>query len=186
MVTFVIPLPGVHCFRHKINTGPAEDATFRPTVGRKCAAIIIVCHAPRLQGETITGLSQHQRKFSNVANEHHLLCLFGGGLKRDRPGDGRNRWLTAGPTTSVKFVLNGSFAQCFHYFCFNLLPRCPSAWQPTPAEAPLNRCAKSVQTTGTNSLSLTVIASQDEAWECARMVLRWTRSARSMLCPISA
>jgi hypothetical protein len=33
-----------------------------------------------LQGATFTGLSQHQRKFSNVANEHHFLCLLGGDL----------------------------------------------------------------------------------------------------------
>jgi len=30
-----------------------------------------------LQGATFTGLPQYQRKFSNVANEHHFLCLLG-------------------------------------------------------------------------------------------------------------
>jgi len=30
-----------------------------------------------LQGETFTGLPQHQRKFSNVANEHHFPCMLG-------------------------------------------------------------------------------------------------------------
>jgi len=27
-----------------------------------------------------TGPSHHQRKFSNVASEHHFLCLLGGGV----------------------------------------------------------------------------------------------------------
>jgi hypothetical protein len=27
-----------------------------------------------LQGKTFTGLSQHPRKFPNVASEHHFLC----------------------------------------------------------------------------------------------------------------
>jgi hypothetical protein len=44
-----------------------------------------------LQGATFTGLSQYQRKFSNVASEHHFLCLLGSDLQRDRLGDGRNR-----------------------------------------------------------------------------------------------
>jgi hypothetical protein len=30
-----------------------------------------------LQGKTFSGLSQHQRKFSNVANEHHFQCRLG-------------------------------------------------------------------------------------------------------------
>jgi hypothetical protein len=30
-----------------------------------------------LQGETFTGRPQHQRKFSNVASEHHFPCLLG-------------------------------------------------------------------------------------------------------------
>ena len=71
---------------------------------------IIIWHAPHLQGATFTGLSQHQRKFSNVANEHHFLCLLGGDLQGDHLGDGRNRCLTARPT-SVKFVLEGSRGQ---------------------------------------------------------------------------
>jgi hypothetical protein len=29
-----------------------------------------------LQGQTFTGPAQHRRKLSNVANEHHLLCLL--------------------------------------------------------------------------------------------------------------
>jgi hypothetical protein len=33
---------------------------------------IIICHAPRLQGETFIGLSLYQRKFSDVASEHHF------------------------------------------------------------------------------------------------------------------
>jgi hypothetical protein len=33
---------------------------------------IIVRHPPRLQGETFTGLSQQQRKFSDVASVHHF------------------------------------------------------------------------------------------------------------------
>jgi hypothetical protein len=44
----------------------------------ECGAKIIIRHAPRLQGESFTGLSQHQRKFSNVASEHHFLGLSGG------------------------------------------------------------------------------------------------------------
>jgi hypothetical protein len=39
--------------------------------------MIIVRQAPRLQGVTCTGLSQPERKFSNVANEHHFLCRLG-------------------------------------------------------------------------------------------------------------
>jgi hypothetical protein len=53
-----------------------------------------------LQGATFTGLPQRQRKFSNVANEHHFLCMLGADLQRDRLGDGRNRRLTARPTTA--------------------------------------------------------------------------------------
>jgi hypothetical protein len=62
---------------------PTEDtavASCRP----KCGTKIIIRYAPDLQGETFTGLAQHQRKFSNVANEHHFLCLLGGDLQRDR------------------------------------------------------------------------------------------------------
>lgn len=44
----------------------------------ECGAKIIIRHAPRLQGETFTGLSQHQRIFPNVASEHHFLCLLRG------------------------------------------------------------------------------------------------------------
>ena len=79
--------PGAHL-------ASAED-TSRSPAGRECGTKIIIRHAPRLQGETFTGLSQHQRKLSNVASEHHFLCLLGGDLQRDRLGDGRNRWLTA-------------------------------------------------------------------------------------------
>ena len=43
---------------------------------------IIIPHAPDLQGATFTGPSQHRRKFSNVAGEHHFLCLLGGDLQR--------------------------------------------------------------------------------------------------------
>jgi hypothetical protein len=77
-------------FGYKISSGPTED-TAVASCRQKCGTTIIIRHAPDLQGETFTGLSQHQRKFSNVANEHHFLCLLGGDLQRDRFGDGRNR-----------------------------------------------------------------------------------------------
>jgi hypothetical protein len=51
---------------------------------------IIIRPAPCLQGETFTGLSRPQRKFSGVASVHHFLCLLGGDLQRGRLGDRRN------------------------------------------------------------------------------------------------
>jgi hypothetical protein len=36
---------------------------------------IIIGDAPRFARKTFSGLSQHQRKFSNVACEHHFVCL---------------------------------------------------------------------------------------------------------------
>jgi len=37
--------------------------------------MIIIRDVPRLQGKTLTGLSQHRRKLSNVAGEHHFSRL---------------------------------------------------------------------------------------------------------------
>jgi len=56
-----------------------------------------------------TGQSHHQRKFSNVASEHHFLCLLGGGVTT------LATVATDGCPTNhrVKFVLKGSFGQCF-------------------------------------------------------------------------
>ena len=87
-------------------------------VRRPNSTRIIIRHAPRLQGATCTGLSQPERKFSNVANGHHFQCRLGGDLQRDRLGDGRNRWR---PTNQcVKFVLKGAFG---HYSCFKFASR---------------------------------------------------------------
>jgi hypothetical protein len=37
----------------------------------------MIRHALRLQEETFTGRSHHQRKFSNVAREHHFCACSG-------------------------------------------------------------------------------------------------------------
>ena len=87
-------------FGHKISSGPRRGH-FRDLPPAEFGTKIIIRHAPDLQGATFTGLSQHQRKFSNVAGEHHFLCLLGGDLQRDRLGDGRNRWLTAQPPRKI-------------------------------------------------------------------------------------
>jgi hypothetical protein len=52
---------------------------------------IIIPHAASLQGESLTALPQQQRKLSNVASEHHFLCLLGTILQRNRPGAGSRR-----------------------------------------------------------------------------------------------
>jgi hypothetical protein len=117
----------------------------------KCGTRIIIRHAPRLQGATFAGLSLHQRKFSNVANEHHFLCLLGGDL-RDRLGDGRNRRLTARPPLR-KICVKGLVWSNVTYSCFNLPP---STWQTDRAAAPPID-VENLPDNRANSLSLTAI-----------------------------
>jgi hypothetical protein len=72
-------------------------------------------------------LSQPQRKFPNVAREHHYLRLLGSNLQRDllcnpMAGDAINHCL--------RFVLKGSFGQRFLDFCVNLRSTLPSVCGP--------------------------------------------------------
>jgi hypothetical protein len=86
-------LHGAHQFRLTKNT-------CRSPTGRDCGATIIISHAPCLQGETFTGLSQRQRKFSNVASAHHNPCFLGVTC-RNRLGGGRNPILDGPDSTTA-------------------------------------------------------------------------------------
>src|SRR2546421_1139593 len=133
-------------FGHRISAGPAE-ATFvvsrRPNAPRSSSVMRL-----GLQGATFTGLPQYQRKFSNVANEHHFPCGLGGDLSVNALATVAT--VSACPT-SVKiciFVLKDAFGRCYHYSCFKFASPPLSLGSLTPAEAPSNRCGNLVQTTG--------------------------------------
>jgi hypothetical protein len=113
-------------------------ASRQPNASRSSSVVCLV-----LQGETFTGLSQHQRIFPNVASEHHFLSCSG---------------VTAAwpPLATVKgLVLVNVFtnlALIINVPRPDLCPPAPqpSAWQPTPGRISPCRFGKSVPTIGTN------------------------------------
>ena len=121
-------------------SAPAPRRTLdsrRPNAAPRSSSVVRIV----LQGATLTGPSQHQRKFPNVAREHHFPRRLGGSAAR--PPWRRSQPTADGPTNHcVKFVLGARLVNAFIIFALIYLPAAPPLGSLTPADAPLSSMGK--------------------------------------------
>ena len=169
-------LPRISRSWHRSLSGPQRTLSWSPPAE---SVKIIIRHAPRFaRRDPHRAVATPEKIFRCCQRAPLSVPARGSTLQRDRLGDGQQP-IRARPTMR-KVVLKGSFGQCFHYFCFNLPPAAPSAWQPNPGRSSTYRCGKC------QTPRPTLYRCTEACREWARTELRWTRSARSMLRPISA